>query len=33
MTDPVWVPLRAVIGIQAEMIAEHGGLAGPTPAR
>jgi death-on-curing protein len=29
MTDPVWVPLRAVIGIQAELIAEHGGLAGP----
>jgi death-on-curing protein len=29
MTDPVWVPLRAVVGIQAELIAEHGGLAGP----
>ena len=29
MTDPVWVPLRAVISIQAELIAEHGGLAGP----
>ena len=29
MTDPAWVPLRAVIGIQAELIAEHGGLAGP----
>jgi death-on-curing protein len=29
MTDPVWVPLRAVIGIQAELIVEHGGLAGP----
>ena len=29
MTDPVWVPLRAVISIQAALIAEHGGLAGP----
>jgi death-on-curing protein len=29
MTDPVWVPLRAVISIQGELIAEHGGLAGP----
>jgi len=29
MTDPVWVPLRAVISIQAELVAEHGGLAGP----
>jgi death-on-curing protein len=29
MTDPNWVPLRAVIAIQAELIAEHGGLAGP----
>jgi death-on-curing protein len=29
MTDPVGVPLRAVISIQAELIAEHGGLAGP----
>lgn len=29
MTEPVWVPLRAVIRIQAELIAEHGGLAGP----
>ena len=29
MTDPIWVPLRAVIAIQAELIAEHGGLAGP----
>lgn len=29
MTDPVWVPLRAVISIQRELIAEHGGLAGP----
>lgn len=29
MTEPVWVPLRAVIRIQAELIAEHGGLPGP----
>jgi death-on-curing protein len=29
MTDPNWVPLRAVIAIQGELIAEHGGLAGP----
>ena len=27
--DPTWVPLRAVIAIQAELIAEHGGLTGP----
>ena len=27
--DPTWVPLRAVISIQAELIAEHGGLTGP----
>lgn len=27
--DPAWVPLRAVIAIQAELIAEHGGLTGP----
>jgi death-on-curing protein len=27
--DPIWVPLRAVIAIQAELIAEHGGLTGP----
>ena len=27
--DPVWVPLRAVVAIQAELIAEHGGLTGP----
>lgn len=27
--DPTWVPLRAVIAIQGELIAEHGGLAGP----
>ena len=29
MTDPIWVPLRAVIAIQGELIADHGGLAGP----
>jgi death-on-curing protein len=29
MTDPNWVPLRAIIVIQGELIAEHGGLAGP----
>lgn len=29
MREPVWVPLRAVIAIQAELIAEHGGLSGP----
>lgn len=29
MTEPVWVPLRAVVAIQAELIAEHGGLTGP----
>jgi death-on-curing protein len=29
MVEPVWVPLRAVVAIQAELIAEHGGLAGP----
>ncbi len=27
--DPSWVPLRAVVAIQAELIAEHGGLKGP----
>lgn len=27
--DPIWVPLRAVIAIQGELIAEHGGLMGP----
>jgi death-on-curing protein len=27
--DPVWVPLRAVVAIQGELIAEHGGLTGP----
>ena len=26
---PTWVPLRAVIAIQTELIDEHGGLAGP----
>jgi len=26
---PTWVPLRAVITIQTELIGEHGGLAGP----
>jgi death-on-curing protein len=29
MTDPNWVPFRAVIAIQGELIAEHSGLAGP----
>lgn len=29
MREPVWVPLRAVVAIQGELIAEHGGLAGP----
>lgn len=29
MSNPVWVPLRAVIAIQGELIAEHGGLTGP----
>ncbi|NJD31340.1 MAG: type II toxin-antitoxin system death-on-curing family toxin [Gammaproteobacteria bacterium] len=29
MTDPVWVPLRAVVAIKAELIGEHGGLTGP----
>ena len=27
--DPAWVPLRAVIAIRRELIAEHGGLTGP----
>jgi death-on-curing protein len=27
--DPTWVPLRAVIAIQGDLIAEHGGLNGP----
>lgn len=26
---PTWVPLRAVIAIQGELIAEHGSLSGP----
>lgn len=25
----VWVPLRAVVAMQAELISEHGGLSGP----
>jgi len=29
MTDPTWVPLRAVVAIQRELITEHGGLTGP----
>src|SRR5579863_7425272 len=29
MTKPVWVPLRAVAAMHAELIGEHGGLAGP----
>jgi len=29
MKDPIWVPPRAAISIQGELIAEHGGLAGP----
>ena len=29
MVEPIWVPLRAVVAVQAELIAEHGGLAGP----
>jgi death-on-curing protein len=29
MSDPAWVPRRAVIAIQTELIAEHGGLSGP----
>jgi death-on-curing protein len=29
VNDPNWVPLRAVVAIRAELIAEHGGLAGP----
>jgi death on curing protein len=27
--NPVWVPLRAVVAIQGELIAEHGGPTGP----
>lgn len=29
MKDPLWVPLRAVVAIQAELMQEHGGLTGP----
>jgi death-on-curing protein len=29
MTDPTWVPLRAVVAIQRGLITEHGGLTGP----
>ena len=29
MKKPVWIPPRAVVAIQLELIAEHGGLAGP----
>jgi death-on-curing protein len=29
MKDPIWVPLRAAVAIQGELIAEHGGLSGP----
>jgi len=29
MKTPVWVPLRAVTAMHAELISEHGGLAGP----
>jgi death-on-curing protein len=29
MKKPVWVPLRAVAAMHAELIGEHGGLAGP----
>jgi death on curing protein len=29
MKTPVWVPLRAVAAMHAELISEHGGLAGP----
>ena len=29
MKTPIWVPLRAVVAIQGELIAEHGGLSGP----
>jgi death-on-curing protein len=33
MKDPIWVPLRAVVAIQGELIAEHGGLSGPPRQR
>ena len=29
MKKPVWVPVRAVAAMHAELISEHGGLAGP----
>jgi death-on-curing protein len=29
MKDPNWVPLRAVVAIQGQLIADHGGLSGP----
>jgi death-on-curing protein len=29
MKTPVWVPLRAVAAMHAELVSEHGGLAGP----
>jgi death-on-curing protein len=29
MKTPVWVPLRAVAAMHAELISEHGGLVGP----
>src|ERR1700691_1594855 len=29
MKTPVWIPPRAVVAIQLELIAEHGGLASP----
>jgi len=29
MKVPVWVPARAVVAMHVELIAEHGGLAGP----
>jgi death on curing protein len=29
MKNPIWVPLRAVVAIHGELIAEHGGLSGP----
>jgi len=29
MKKPSWAPLRAVVAIQGELIAEHGGLSGP----
>lgn len=28
MTDPVWVPTDAVVAMQGELIAQHGGLPG-----